>query len=94
MLKVDKKIVEEFLGTTDVQEIISNCKCSRYYFRSNNIGDGILILTPILQEDGIYLNQLLAAQQMAGHPLKATEHKRGKNYVYTYEEIQSVVKGE
>ena len=91
MLKIDKKIVEEFLGTTDVKEFISRLKCSRYYSKGNKVEDGILILTPMLREDGEYLKQLVDAQRMAGHPVKVTEHKRGKNYVYTYEEVETVV---
>ena len=89
MLKMDIPVVREFLETTEgVTEFISRLKCVRLY----SVGDkSILILTPTMAEDGIYLNELLSLQQRAGLPMKATEHKRGRNYVYTLERTETVV---
>ena len=89
MIKIDKPIVEKFLGTTDVKEIISKLKFSRLYYKgTGKLEDMVLILTPTMQEDGKYLNSLIEAQKIGGHPCKTTEHKIGKNYAYTFKEIK------
>ena len=89
MIKIDKPIVEKFLGTTDVNEFISKLKFSRLYYKNTgNIEDTVLILTPIMKEDGEYLNNLIEAQKIGGHPCVATEHKVGRNYAYTFKKIK------
>ena len=89
MLKIDEKIVNEFLGTLNVTvDVVSPLKTIRTY----GVGDKvILILTPMMAEDGEFLKQFLASQQLLGYPKKATEYKRGKNYVYTFEPIETVI---
>ena len=85
MLKIDKKVAEEFLGTTNVDwELISPLKTIRSY----HVNDGdktVLILTPSIREDGTFLKTILEIQEKYSTPMKAIEHKRGKNYVYTLE---------
>lgn len=89
ILKKDEPIVNEFLGTTNVNSFITRFKCARAYSKRNceEAKDFILILTPMLQEDGKALETFLIAQKISGKPLKATEHKRGNNYVYTFENV-------
>lgn len=89
ILKIDRPIVREFLGNLHSEDVISattRCKTIRYYAKKGgDIGDFIMILTPLMAEDGKTLNEFLAIQKAFGTPLKSTEHKRGKNYVYTFE---------
>lgn len=88
ILKKDIPIVNEFLGTTNVSSFITPFKCLRTYMKLScqNASDVILILTPTLQEDGYALNRFLIGFKLCGKQWKAIEHKRGKNYVYTFEE--------
>lgn len=88
MLKIDRPILEEFLGTTVLErEIITKLKCCRLYGRKgDSVNDNIIILTPMLRENGEYIKAIENAQKMAGHPVEITEHKRGNNYVYTFKE--------
>ena len=86
ILKIDKPIVNEFLGTEDVIAVISRCKTYRVYAKKGgDVGDFIMVLTPLMAEDGECLKEFLDVQRKFATPLKATEHKRGKNYVYTFE---------
>ena len=91
VLKIDKPIVSEFLGTLDDECIISTVSCYRTvraYAKkvSGDLRDFIMILTPVVAEDGELLKDFLNMMQRAfGTPFKSTEHKRGKNYVYTFE---------
>jgi len=89
ILKIDRPIVSEFLGELDSEDVISNvsrCKTYRVYVKKGgDIEDLILVLTPLMVENENPLNEFLNTQRAFGTPLKAIEHKRGKNYVYTFE---------
>ena len=88
-IKKDIPIVEEFLGTTNVTPMVSPLKCCRVYYKDfgcfeNGLGL-LLILTPMLKEDGRYLRDFLETiKKTKGVTLIPTEHKRDKNYVYTF----------
>ena len=90
ILKIDRPIINEFLGVLDDEciSIASRCKTVRAYAKkvSGDLRDFIMILTPVVAEDGELLKDFLNMMQRAfGTPFKSTEHKRGKNYVYTFE---------
>lgn len=88
MLKIDRKIVKEFIGTTNVAEMISPLKCSRMYFKmvgdKINVDKTILILTPMMKEDNEALNGFIKSFRNSGVKIVPTEHKRGNNFVYTF----------
>ena len=81
ILKVDEKIVDEFLGTRDVGCLHAPHK--RIYWSKN---DTILILTPMAQKDDEALNAFLKAHRIACKPLNVSgTYRRGKHLVYTFE---------
>ena len=83
MLKIDEKIVDEFLGTRDVGNLYTPHKCMRIYWSKD---DTILILTPMLQDDDEALNTFLKAYRISNQPLKVSgKYKRGRFLVYTFE---------
>ncbi len=94
ILKKDIKIVNEFLGTTDVKSIISPLKCIRTYFKGNSIdNDGhvnhkniIMVVTPMMYDYNEPLEFFIGAASAGGVKLKIVEHKVGTNFVRTLEE--------
>jgi hypothetical protein len=88
MLKIDEKIVQEFIGTKDVAEMISPLKHSRMYFKMDgdkiNVDNTILILTPMMKENNEALNGFIKSFRNFGVKITPTEHKRGDNFVYTF----------
>lgn len=93
VLKKDIKIVEEFLGTTDVKGVISPFKCIRTYFKGNVIcGDNglnyknvIMVVTPTMYDFNDTLEFFIGAGIAYGIKLKIVEYKRGTNFVRTLE---------
>lgn len=88
ILKIDRPIINEFLGALDDEciSIATRSKTVRAYGKKGgDVGDFIIILTPLMAKDGEALRYFLNMQRILGTPLKSTEHKRGKNYVYTFE---------
>jgi hypothetical protein len=85
MIKKDIPIMEEFLGTREVSEIVTPLKCCRIYAKRNNGDEFIVILTPMLAEDNKMINIITESNAKFGKNLKPIEHKRGKNFVYTFE---------
>lgn len=87
MLKIDKPIIDEFLGKGVELKLdyVSRLKTTRMYAKGGALTDLILVLTPLMASDETFTNQLLQAQEMAGFPCKATRHKRGRNTVITLE---------
>lgn len=93
MLKVDEPVVREFLGTTEgVIGNISPFKCCRFYLKDGedmmNPQNYMLILTPTMREDGNVLKNIVDNLAERGYKITATEHKRGKNYAYTFSKIE------
>ena len=91
MLKIDKPIIEEFLGKKElITDFVSNIKCVRLYANGKNVENMILVLTPMMKEnDDKYIKQFVKVQKLFGMAVKYAEHKRGKNYVYTFESVKA-----
>lgn len=84
MLKIDKKIVKEFLGVDEPFEIISPLKTARlYYTNACTLDDAVLVLTPTAAESN-WLKGVISGIEQTDLLVEPTEHKRGKNYVYTF----------
>lgn len=87
-IKKDIPIVKEFLGTTDnICEFVSPFKTIRQYYKESLYPeDFIIVLTPMMAKESDVvkkLETLFSAKK--GKDFKAVEHKRGKNFVYTFE---------
>jgi len=87
ILKVDEKIVDEFLETRQVGSLHTPHKAVRMYW--NGKGRMVLILTPMMQESKEkILADIMRAQEMAKRPLELLgEHKRGKYVVCVFREF-------
>lgn len=79
IIKKDIPIIEEFLGTLDVRSMVTPFKTTRCYWVGETIENGIIIQTPMAHEEPNVVREV--ARSMG---LIETEHKRGKNYVYTF----------
>lgn len=86
MLKIDKPIVEEFLGkNVDITlDICSRLKCFRAYGKGNPVSDIIYVLTPMMAEDDEFLKTSIEFMSLGGHQYEYETHKRGKNTVVTF----------
>ena len=91
MIKKDIPIIKEFLGTTDVVSMVTQFKCCRCYVKRGSkrkLSDLIIILTPLVSEDEILLEEIVKTfDKVWGVHVKYTEHQRGKNKVYTFEKV-------
>lgn len=87
ILKVDERIVDEFLGTRQVGSLHTPHKTVRMYWNGN--GHMVLILTPMMQESKEeILADTMKSHKMAKRPLELLgEHKRGKNVVYVFRDF-------
>lgn len=88
VLKIDEKIVDEFLQTRQVGSLYTPHKTVRMYWNGN--GCMVLILTPMMQESKEkILADTMKAQEMAKRPLELLgEHKRGKYVVYVFRDFE------
>ena len=79
IIKKDIPIIKEFLGTLDVRSLITPLKTTRLYWCGNLYENCIAIQTPMAHEEP---NMMEKISDYFG--LELTEHKRGKNFVYTF----------
>lgn len=88
VLKVDEKIVDEFLETRQVGSLYTPYKAVRMYWNGN--GRMILILAPMMQgSKEMILADTMKAQEVAKRPLELLgEHKRGKYVVYVFRDFE------
>ena len=87
MLKIDEKIVREFLGTeTDIECLCTRMKTSRIYFRNSDTDVILLIVTPLMEETNesknvisniIHLNESVYKEKWTYE-----KYKRGRNTAY------------
>jgi hypothetical protein len=87
-IKKDISIVQEFLGTTDVIELITPIKCCRCYSKKpqNSPCDVVVILTPMLSEDNEVIDKIKHLVSKYGS-FTCVEHERKGNKVYTFEMV-------
>lgn len=87
MIKKDIPIVTEFLGTTDVNCMVTPLKCVRIYSKKDDTNKFIAILTPMLSKDNDMLNLIIKnySKYNNGNKINPIEYERGKNKVYVFE---------
>ncbi len=88
-IKKDIPIVQEFLGTTDVIELVTPFKCCRCYSKKpqNSPCDIVIVLTPTLSEDREVIDNITKIANSSGVSVVCVEHERKSNKVYSFEEV-------
>ena len=86
MLKIDKPIVDEFLGKdVDITlDVCSKLKCFRAYGKGQPLSEIIYVLTPMMAEDDEFLKTSVEFMALGGSKYEYKTHKRGKNTVVTF----------
>ena len=88
-IKKDIPIVQEFLGTTDVIELVTPFKCCRCYSKKpqNSPCDIVIVLTPTLSEDREVIDNITKIANSSGVSVVCVEHERKGKYRGNYENI-------
>ena len=95
MIQKDIPIIERFLGTTEVSEMISPLGCCRLYSRHGaydpfDYTAFLLILTPMMHDEETIERTsgfIIGCAATYGIKIKVKEHQVGRNYAYTFEKV-------